>query len=129
MKESRMAVHTQRGTKRTCQNEECGSRFYDLMRSSITCPICHSAFVPPPVREIVLEAAPKKTRHAFRPNAPARPLSEVPEEAEKIELAAADESDDAEPKIESEEGDAILDLEEDADSPVVDPSLAESEKT
>ncbi len=122
-----MAVHTQRGTKRTCQNEECGVRFYDLMRTPITCPICHSAFVPPPVREIVLEAAPKKGRSVFhRPNAPAMSVSQAPEE--KIEMSAADEGDDVETKIEPQESDAILELEDDADSPVVDPSLAESEK-
>ena len=34
-----------RGTKRTCQNQECGSRFYDLNRDPITCPICDSAYV------------------------------------------------------------------------------------
>ncbi len=122
-----MAVHTQRGTKRTCQNEECGVRFYDLMRTPITCPICHSAFVPPPVREIVLEAAPKKGRSVFhRPNAPAMSVSQAPEE--KIEMSAADEGDVVETKIEPQESDAILELEDDADSPVVDPSLAESEK-
>lgn len=33
-----------RGTKRTCQNAECGSRFYDLMRNPIVCPICQSAY-------------------------------------------------------------------------------------
>lgn len=122
-----MAIHAQRGTKRTCQNEECGARFYDLMRKTITCPICHSAFVPPPVREIVLEAAPKKMRNAFhRPNVPAITAIEAPEEAEKIELAAADEGDDVETKI--EDSDAILELEDDSDSSVVDPSLAESEK-
>ena len=65
-----MAVHTQqRGTKRTCQNEECGARFYDLMRSPIKCPICQSAFIPPPVREISLESPVKKPRSPFhRPN-------------------------------------------------------------
>jgi uncharacterized protein (TIGR02300 family) len=124
-----MAIHAQRGTKRTCQNQECGARFYDLMRNTITCPICDSAFVPPPVREIVLDAAPKKSRNAFhRSTAPAMIVSEAPEEAEKIELAAADEGDDVETKIEPEESDAILELEDDADSPVVDPSLAEGEK-
>jgi uncharacterized protein (TIGR02300 family) len=34
-----------RGTKRTCQNQECGSRFYDLERDPIVCPICDSAYV------------------------------------------------------------------------------------
>ena len=32
------------GAKRTCQS--CGTRFYDLMRSPITCPKCGSAVEP-----------------------------------------------------------------------------------
>ncbi|MCK5088929.1 MAG: FYDLN acid domain-containing protein, partial [Hyphomicrobiaceae bacterium] len=35
-----MATKQNRGTKRTCQNSECGSRFYDLNRTPIACPIC-----------------------------------------------------------------------------------------
>lgn len=34
-----------RGTKRTCQNGECGARFYDLERDPIICPICNSKYV------------------------------------------------------------------------------------
>src|SRR5262245_10149324 len=33
-----------RGTKRTCQNPECGSRFYDLNRQPITCPACGAVY-------------------------------------------------------------------------------------
>ena len=40
-----MADKVARGTKRTCQNGSCGSRFYDLGRDPITCPICGSAYV------------------------------------------------------------------------------------
>jgi uncharacterized protein (TIGR02300 family) len=42
-----MATKTKqdRGTKRTCQNSECGSRFYDLNRTPIACPICGVAYV------------------------------------------------------------------------------------
>ena len=40
-----MATKAARGTKRTCQNQECGARFYDLNREPITCPICESAYV------------------------------------------------------------------------------------
>jgi uncharacterized protein (TIGR02300 family) len=125
-----MAVHTQRGTKRTCQNEECGARFYDLMRNPITCPICHSAFVPPPVREIVLEAAPKKSRSPFhRPSAPVAPAVEAVEEAPELELVATDDADDAETKIESEGADVILELEDDdADSSGTDRPRTEGEK-
>ena len=39
-----MATKQDRGVKRTCQNGECGARFYDLNRSPIACPICGSAY-------------------------------------------------------------------------------------
>lgn len=34
-----------RGTKRTCQSDECGARFYDLNRTPIACPICGTIYV------------------------------------------------------------------------------------
>lgn len=37
-----MSLKAARGTKRVCQN--CGSKFYDLNRSPITCPICQAVF-------------------------------------------------------------------------------------
>jgi len=40
-----MATKQDRGSKRTCQNSECGSRFYDLDRTPIACPICGAAYV------------------------------------------------------------------------------------
>jgi len=39
-----MATKQDRGTKRTCQNGECGARFYDLNRDPITCPVCGSPY-------------------------------------------------------------------------------------
>jgi hypothetical protein len=33
-----------RGIKRTCQNNECGLRFYDLNRFDCPCPNCGAAF-------------------------------------------------------------------------------------
>lgn len=39
-----MSTKAERGTKRTCQNPECGSRFYDLNRDPIACPICQSVY-------------------------------------------------------------------------------------
>ena len=39
-----MAAKQGRGTKRTCQSDECGARFYDLNRSPIVCPICGSIY-------------------------------------------------------------------------------------
>ena len=93
-----MAVHTQqRGTKRTCQNEECGARFYDLMRSPIKCPICQSAFIPPPVREISLESPVKKPRSPFH-----RPSLQPAVVAEAVEVVVADDADEADTKIDAE---------------------------
>ena len=39
-----MATNKDRGTKRTCQNGECGARFYDLNRSPVLCPICGTKY-------------------------------------------------------------------------------------
>ena len=39
-----MATKQARGTKRTCQSDECGARFYDLSREPIACPICGSVY-------------------------------------------------------------------------------------
>jgi uncharacterized protein (TIGR02300 family) len=37
-----MSTKAERGTKRVCQS--CGSKFYDLMRDPIICPICQSVY-------------------------------------------------------------------------------------
>lgn len=39
-----MSTKSARGTKRTCQNPQCGARFYDLNRDPITCPICETVY-------------------------------------------------------------------------------------
>jgi uncharacterized protein (TIGR02300 family) len=41
-----MSTKAERGTKRTCQNPECGCRFYDLNRDPIACPICSTVYQP-----------------------------------------------------------------------------------
>ena len=33
-----------RGTKRTCQNDDCEAKFYDLNRDPIVCPTCGSVY-------------------------------------------------------------------------------------
>ncbi len=38
------ATKAARGTKRTCQNSDCGIRFYDLGRSPIICPECETKY-------------------------------------------------------------------------------------
>jgi uncharacterized protein (TIGR02300 family) len=43
-----MSLKAARGTKRVCQS--CGSKFYDLNRDPITCPICQAVFQQQEVR-------------------------------------------------------------------------------
>ncbi len=37
-----MSMKAERGTKRVCQS--CGSKFYDLSRDPIVCPVCQSVY-------------------------------------------------------------------------------------
>ena len=80
-------IRAQRGTKRTCQNEDCGSRFYDLNRDPITCPICGTAYS-------LAAAVPVAAPPATRPQRPIKqpvvegPKPEVSPEAEGEELVA-----------------------------------------
>jgi uncharacterized protein (TIGR02300 family) len=53
---------TERGTKRTCQNEECGARFYDLDRQPIVCPICNTFYALVPATTVRSYQGPAK-RH------------------------------------------------------------------
>jgi len=96
-----MSTKAERGTKRTCQNPECGSRFYDLNRDPIVCPICQtvlqlvtSAEGPGAVAS-GQEAGTRSTarRGGFPPPA-AKPAPEAP---------AAEDDEDALPAIEGED--------------------------
>lgn len=54
-----------RGTKRTCQSSECGSRFYDLNRDPIVCPLCGTIYEiahAPPGTVDKSEEAPRKAK-------------------------------------------------------------------
>ena len=39
-----MATKEARGTKCTCQNEDCDTKFYDLNRDPIVCPTCDTVY-------------------------------------------------------------------------------------
>jgi uncharacterized protein (TIGR02300 family) len=86
-----------RGTKRTCQSEECGSRFYDLNRDPITCPICGTVY------EMVLRAPqPAPAAPARQPKKPSRPEpkeyeaeSGKPEPEDELAAVAGEEGDEA----------------------------------
>jgi hypothetical protein len=88
-----MSTKAERGTKRTCQNPECGSRFYDLNRDPIVCPICQSVFqlAGPPDGVPATAAGHEGSRAAARRA-----------QAEKPVVAPATEDDEL-PAIEGEE--------------------------
>jgi uncharacterized protein (TIGR02300 family) len=81
-----MSSKPARGTKRTCQSSECGSRFYDLNRNPILCPLCGAAYViasSPLGAAAVLE---EKTRK------PKKPEYVVEKPAEEVVVAEGEEA-------------------------------------
>src|SRR5262245_42194884 len=118
-------VKALRGTKRTCQNPECGSRFYDLNRQPITCPICGTVYelahaVPEAPTEKV-QRPPVKQPIEERP----RP-EEVPEiEGEELVAAGGDEA-----AAEADEDETLIeDLEEGSDvSGIIDTTNEDSDE-
>lgn len=109
-----MATKAARGTKRTCQNPECGSRFYDLNRDPIVCPICQSVYklaTAPQVAEPEEEPAarkPKKPEVATAEEGLETDLPLAEGDEDLADLEEGDEAiveDDEEPFIEAEEED------------------------
>jgi uncharacterized protein (TIGR02300 family) len=111
-----MSNKAERGTKRTCQNGECGSRFYDLNRDPITCPICGTVYEASS-SPVALAASTAATDRAARKPAkkPAYPVeSAKPEdapEAEAEEALAAVEGDEG-PAAGGDEDETFLEEEE-----------------
>jgi uncharacterized protein (TIGR02300 family) len=108
-----MATNKDRGTKRTCQNGECGARFYDLNRNPIVCPICNSKYAiahSPTAAAAVAqeERAQRKVRKPeFEPAAAAEAESEdaLPDvEADDADTAGGDEADETFLEEEEDEG-------------------------
>lgn len=109
-----MASKEARGTKRTCQNSECGSRFYDLGRRPITCPICQSQYViaSSPGAVILPEPSEEELRKAKKPefvDAADGAPDEVPEVPETESLTDIAESEEA---VAAEEDETFLEEEE-----------------
>ena len=114
-----MSTKAERGTKRTCQNPECGSRFYDLSRNPIVCPICQSAFRPEasPLalaaasQAVADKAPPRKVakKPAFEPADEAKP-DDLPETEDGLAVIEGDDDeaaggDEDETFLEAEEED------------------------
>jgi hypothetical protein len=114
-----------RGTKRTCQNNDCGARFYDLNRDPIICPICESKYViaHAPAGAVIAETI--KEKEVKRPPADAENEKAAP--AEEGELADI-EADDAIPD-DDDESDAFLEDEEEDEGNVTEfiPGISDGE--
>ena len=99
-----MATKEARGTKRTCQNLECESRFYDLNRDDIVCPICQSAFVlAPAVVEEEPEPAPAVTEAVA-----AAPAATSDTAADQADAGDGDEVTDDDALVSLDDADAEL---------------------
>jgi uncharacterized protein (TIGR02300 family) len=118
-----LASKAERGTKRTCQNTECGKRFYDLNRDPIVCPICTTTYslaaVAPP---------PAPLARAYQ-----RPMKKVVTEAAP-DIGADDElpAIDAEESPDAEDDDTLIEDVEDGESDVaaiIDAPIEPDEKT
>jgi len=130
-------VKAELGTKRSCPS--CATRFYDLMKSPITCPKCGATFM----AEVILpskgespQAAPKP-RPVIEPEVEAVPDVELVslEEAEapaEDETAAIEDVDlGEEVPVAGEEDDVFLEAEEEDEAAVPDiiPSDAAEEES
>jgi len=96
------AIKLERGIKRTCQNPDCGARFYDLNREPITCPICNTVYA------IALQLPPQPpARPASRPLKRPAPVSHAPKEEvpteEDVELGALEGEEEPVPVAEDDD--------------------------
>lgn len=104
----------QRGTKRMCQNPACGSRFYDLNRDPITCPVCSTIYEirvqPAPVAPARPTPRPVKKPIPFvpdevKPNVPAEEGEELVALEGVEEVADEGDAEEAFPEVEEESSD------------------------
>ena len=120
-----LEIKRARGTKRTCQNAECGARFYDLDRTPIVCPVCASPYVIPST-SAPLAAEPRKPKRVEYPVAEEAPAETAPPDAEAA-LAEAERDDQSA----GEEDEPVLEVEEEEGgdvSEIIDGPLDEDEK-
>jgi uncharacterized protein (TIGR02300 family) len=94
-----MSTKAERGMKRTCRNNECGSRFYDLNRDPITCPICGAVYEASAAPMAMAAAAPAVADRVRK--APKKPV--YPVETVKPEGVPEPEGEEALAAVEGEE--------------------------
>lgn len=97
------ATKQARGTKRTCQSNECGARFYDLNRNPIVCPICGTIYA---LASSPLAASAAEEKAARKPRKSDFVVEKIPAD----ELASA-EADEVLPDL--EEQDAAITADDD----------------
>jgi uncharacterized protein (TIGR02300 family) len=102
-----MATKQNRGTKRTCQNGECGARFYDLNHNPIACPICGTAYKI--ASSPVAVAAAREEEKAPRKVKKEEPVEKVAAEGDSEEALADVEADET---VAEEEDETFLPEEE-----------------
>jgi uncharacterized protein (TIGR02300 family) len=102
-----------RGTKRTCDNDECGRRFYDLNKMPTDCPYCGEAFVAPAAVVIDIHAPGRRRQSKnYRLEGPAAvPAQAEPQAAEDVDVIA----DSDEDKSSSAELDLVLEVDDESD--------------
>jgi uncharacterized protein (TIGR02300 family) len=103
-----MSTKAERGTKRTCQNPDCGSRFYDLNRHPVTCPICGTVYELAASATAAAAAAPVAEERVRKP---VKKPAFVTEGA-KPEEVPEPESEDVLPALEGEEEPAAAEEDE-----------------
>jgi uncharacterized protein (TIGR02300 family) len=96
-----MATKQARGTKRTCQNSDCGSRFYDLNRDPVVCPICGTTYqiASAPAGAVLAEEKPARKAKKEYAEEPVAAVAEAegeealePVEGEEVIAPEADET-------------------------------------
>jgi uncharacterized protein (TIGR02300 family) len=100
-----MATNKDRGTKRTCQNGECGARFYDLNRSPIVCPICGSKYAiahSPSAAAAVAQEERAQRKMVKKPEFEPVAAEAEPDAEEALVDVVADDADDAAPEAADE---------------------------
>lgn len=126
-----MSTKQARGTKRTCQSSECGSRFYDLNRDPITCPICGTIYELASSPMALAAAEDKSPRRARKADpAPKANLEPADTEAEGDDALADIETDDSD-DIAAEGDETFLEEEEEEGgdvSGILGGSVAEGEE-
>lgn len=110
----RSAVLAKRGTKQTCENETCGSRFYDLKRVPSACPYCWTACDVPAAVMLNFETLEKQDVRKFKRWAePQKPAVETPKAEEEV---ADEQSDKEEDELPSAGEELLIEIEDDDDA-------------